>query len=158
MATVSDRIRWVRDKRDVSRPALAKLSGVKYPTLAGIENGDQGSSTQLPAIARALNARIEYLETGRGEWDATKDATTGTGIAAQIDGIRLVQTAMARVLAGSIQAVGHSLADELRSLPAQTLGHEYVQDVLATLDAALPPQARRVPLRPAQGSTGRKHS
>lgn len=156
MTTVGDRIKWVRGKRGMERKDLARLSGIPYPTLAGIENADQASSTRLHAIAGAMNCYVQFLETGRGDWDATKDVPSGTDTASQIDGIRLVQTAMARVLAGSIQAVGHALADDLRLLPAHIRGHEYVQDVLEVLDAALPPQARRAPKRPAQGSTGRK--
>lgn len=71
----------------MSRPKLAKASGVPYPTLAGIENDDQGSSTRLHAIAKALRARVEYLETGRGQWDADiADASVRIARSTAIDG------------------------------------------------------------------------
>lgn len=64
--TVGARIREVRDLLRMKRPALAKLAGVPYPTLAGLEGGDQASSTQLPAIAHALGVNAFWLQTGEG--------------------------------------------------------------------------------------------
>lgn len=43
METVGDRIKQARKARGMSRPELSSASGVKYPTLAGIENADQSS-------------------------------------------------------------------------------------------------------------------
>ncbi len=63
--TVGDRIRQARKLRTLERRALAELAGVPYSTLAGIENGDQGSSTQLHALAAALRVRPEWLATGK---------------------------------------------------------------------------------------------
>lgn len=42
------------------------MAGVPYPTLAGIENGDQNGSTRLHEIAAALRVSPKWLETGRG--------------------------------------------------------------------------------------------
>lgn len=72
METIGMRIKWARGKRGMTRPELAEKSGVPYATLAGIENDDQTSSTRLPAIARALLARIEWLENGKGDWEAAE--------------------------------------------------------------------------------------
>lgn len=55
----------------MSRSELAARSGVKYPTLAGIENGDQQSSTFLPDIAAALDVNLDWLRTGKGPRDKT---------------------------------------------------------------------------------------
>lgn len=57
----------------MSRNELAALSGIPYPTLAGIENGDQDSSTKLHAIATALRVSVKWLETGKGQ-KAPQDA------------------------------------------------------------------------------------
>lgn len=50
----------------MSRAELARLAEVPYPTLAGLENGDQNASTKLHAIAKVLRVRPEWLETGKG--------------------------------------------------------------------------------------------
>ncbi len=72
--SVGQRITEARKARDnMSRKELAALSGVPYPTLAGIENGDQSSSTALPALAKALKVNALWLATGRGPRDATED-------------------------------------------------------------------------------------
>lgn len=64
--TIGARIKAEREAQGITRTMLAQLSGVKYPTLAGIENGDQESSTQLHAIAAALGVSPTWLESGRG--------------------------------------------------------------------------------------------
>lgn len=69
--TVGERIRQARAFRGkMSRPKLAELTGIPYPTLAGLENGDQSSSTRLHAIATALNVRLEWLADGSGPMEA----------------------------------------------------------------------------------------
>jgi len=54
---------------------LAAAADIPYPTLAGIENGDQNGSTRLPSLALALQVRPEWLETGKGPMDAGEMAT-----------------------------------------------------------------------------------
>lgn len=63
---IGKRIRETREELGLSRTDLAKLTGIKYPTLAGIENGDQESTTQLHVIAEALGVRPGWLERGDG--------------------------------------------------------------------------------------------
>jgi len=70
----------------MTRNDLVKASGVPYPTLAGIENSDQGSSTRLHALAKALRVRIEWLETGKGAREATE--AQGDPDWADIKGVR----------------------------------------------------------------------
>ncbi|WP_298580530.1 XRE family transcriptional regulator [uncultured Luteimonas sp.] len=79
MMTVGQRIREARALRGLSRTDLVKLSGVKYPTLAGIENDDQGTSTFLPDIARALAINLDWLRTGKGPRDAVREASADYG-------------------------------------------------------------------------------
>lgn len=64
--TIGTRIKDVREERGITRPQLAKLAGIPYPTLAGIENDDQSGSTRLHAIAKALHVNVEWLESGTG--------------------------------------------------------------------------------------------
>lgn len=150
MTTMGERIRWVRGQRKMSRPKLAELSRVRYPTLAGIENGDQASSTRLHALASALSCRIEFLESGRGEWDATKTMDASATLSARLEEVRVVQALMARVLARSIPDAGLALRDAIEHLPEPQRSRNYLQDIRAVLDASLPPRARRVQKRQAQ--------
>jgi transcriptional regulator with XRE-family HTH domain len=65
--TVGDRIRKTRTAMGWSRPRLAKEAGVPYPTLAGLENGDQLKSTALIAIANALGVDPGWLSSGESQ-------------------------------------------------------------------------------------------
>lgn len=76
MMTLGDRIKAARKLRGFTRPQLSDLSGVKYPTLAGIENNDQSGSTQLPNIAAALGVNIRWLQTGKGQRDIEESEAT----------------------------------------------------------------------------------
>ena len=150
--TVGDRIKWVRGKRKLSRPALARMAEIPYPTLAGLENSDQKTSTELPAIARALKANIEFLAKGHGEWDATK-AASDTSKDGRIEGIRVSHLALATSLARSIPDAARAWRDALEK-PA--LHDEFLQDVRAAIDAALPPLALHAPSPQAPKPTRRK--
>lgn len=75
--TLGARIRAARLARKMSRPELARRSGVKYPTLAGIENDDQKCSTLLPDIAAALKVHLEWLRSGKGPRDLGETIPTG---------------------------------------------------------------------------------
>lgn len=64
-AGVGKRLIEARAERDLTRPALAKLAKVPYPTLAGLENGDQSTSTRIPDLASALGVTAIWLATGK---------------------------------------------------------------------------------------------
>lgn len=66
MSTVGQRIVKAREALDWKRPKLAEEAGVPYPTLAGLENGDQQSSTWIPAIAAATGVSALWLASGKG--------------------------------------------------------------------------------------------
>lgn len=61
-----ERIKSEREAQKLERKELAAKAGIPYPTLAGIENGDQSGSTKMHAIAAALGVSASWLETGRG--------------------------------------------------------------------------------------------
>lgn len=77
--TIGERIREARERLKMSRPELAKAADIPYPTLAGIENSDQASSTRLHALAKALKVRAEWLETGKGPLEATVGSQSEEG-------------------------------------------------------------------------------
>lgn len=64
--TVGDRIVQAREDKGWKRPDLVRESGIPYPTLAGLENGDQANSTFLPELAYALDVSAYWLKTGKG--------------------------------------------------------------------------------------------
>lgn len=64
--TVGARIVQARKNKGLTRPQLAEAAGVPYPTLAGLENGDQKTSTALPAIAAVCGVSALWLATGKG--------------------------------------------------------------------------------------------
>lgn len=71
--TIGERIREARKARGLNRRELAERIGMPYPTLAGLENGDQAGSTKLHAIAAALGVRVDWLESGRGAQTGVAD-------------------------------------------------------------------------------------
>ena len=71
MSTVGQRIVKAREALGWKRPKLAEEAGVPYPTLAGLENGDQQSSTHIPTIAAATGVSALWLATGKGAMKPT---------------------------------------------------------------------------------------
>lgn len=51
----------------IDRRELARLSGVAYSTIAGIESGAQKRTTALVALASTLGVTPEWLQTGKGD-------------------------------------------------------------------------------------------
>jgi transcriptional regulator with XRE-family HTH domain len=73
--TLASRIKDARAAIGWSRRALSDAAQVPYATLAGIENGDQTSSTATPQLAAALGVSAVWLATGKGQ-----KVTTGTSV------------------------------------------------------------------------------
>lgn len=71
--SIGTRIREEREAQNMKRPELSRRSGGPYPTLAGIENGDQSASTKIHAIADALGVKARWLETGEGPKHAVNE-------------------------------------------------------------------------------------
>lgn len=64
-----------RTAKGWSRPQLAEAAGIPYPTLAGLENGDQKTSTAIPALAMALGVNALWLAEGRGAMKLASSST-----------------------------------------------------------------------------------
>lgn len=67
LRTVGARVRWWREYRKMSRPALAKKVNYSYSGLADLENDESTASEKLHLIAAELRLKAHYLETGLGE-------------------------------------------------------------------------------------------
>jgi phage repressor protein C with HTH and peptisase S24 domain len=99
--TIGHRIKQARERLGMSRTDLAKAVDVPYPTLAGIENSDQSSSTKLHAFAKALNVRPEWLESGVGpsepssgedEWSNIKGYAQAVGLGTGREAVEYAET------------------------------------------------------------------
>lgn len=75
MTTVGERIVKARGLKGWNRPKLAEETGVPYPTLAGLENGDQQTSSWIPAIAAATGVSALWLASGKGEMAVSVSAS-----------------------------------------------------------------------------------
>lgn len=69
MKKFSDRLRDARKSRKMTQQELAKKSGVSQTTISDIERGRNESSTELPALAKALGMSVDDLLTGKGVID-----------------------------------------------------------------------------------------
>lgn len=63
--SLGERIKQARESLGWDLPRLAKESGVPYPTLAGIEGGNQRTSTKTAQLAETLGVSAVWLETGK---------------------------------------------------------------------------------------------
>ena len=68
--TIGSRVRWWREKREITRTALSKKVGYKGGGLSDLELGRSGASEKLHLIAAELRLNPHYLETGDGEPEA----------------------------------------------------------------------------------------
>lgn len=65
MPGIGDRIRQIRDKRDMTQDRLASLVGISKGFLSDVENNKTNVSSQtLLKIADALGASVDYLLKG----------------------------------------------------------------------------------------------
>lgn len=65
--SIGQRIREARKAAKLTQEYVAKKSGIKQPTLSDLERGESASSSELVAIAIALNVNPSWLQYGRGE-------------------------------------------------------------------------------------------
>lgn len=62
--TFGGRVKEERELRGMSREDLCDVAGIPYSTLAGIEGGDQDTSTIIDKLALALGTTPRYLREG----------------------------------------------------------------------------------------------
>lgn len=114
--TLGGRIRWVREKREYEPVWFAGRVGMAPSTLAGLENGTgQKTTTRLHAIVAELETTAEFLEKGRGEWDARKLANPNRPpISPEMSETQQVLGMMAQALAASTPIAGRELVAAIR--------------------------------------------
>jgi phage repressor protein C with HTH and peptisase S24 domain len=72
MQTYGQRVKMAREHADLSQGKLAKILGIKQPTLHAIETKSKAKgSKHTLAIARATGVNLEWLETGDGQLSAS---------------------------------------------------------------------------------------
>lgn len=73
MATTGDRIREIREKKNLTQETLAEMAGISKGFLSEVENNKRNISSQaLLKIANSLGASVDYLLQGNA---ATQNKT-----------------------------------------------------------------------------------
>lgn len=65
--SLGKRIAYWRDKKGLTRRELGNKVGLKYSTIASLENGDSKTTDVLHKFAVALGLNLRYLETDEGD-------------------------------------------------------------------------------------------
>lgn len=98
--STSKRIRQLRDQRGLSQLTLALKAGVTQGTISQLENNPSQGSKHLPAIARALDVSVDWLESGTGAMERPKKAVIHPEETDQFIPIRKVDFRISAGIAG----------------------------------------------------------
>lgn len=79
MTTIGDRVKLRRTQINMSRTDLAKRAGIAYTALSDLELGLTKKSLALHKLAKILNCRTEWLETGKKPIEPENDGDTDWG-------------------------------------------------------------------------------
>ena len=98
----------------MGRPELAKAAGIGYSTLGDLENGYAATTVALHRIAKILQVRVEWLETGKkpmesppkteedGVWADIKASTQGLGLGKGLEADEYAETHKLKFRADSL--------------------------------------------------------
>lgn len=77
MTSLSERLKYARERAGLKQIELANLAGCKQATISKIERGTILASAALPALAHALGCNAYWLEQGVNEpaWANTEKRT-----------------------------------------------------------------------------------
>jgi transcriptional regulator with XRE-family HTH domain len=64
--TLGARLRWARQKTQLTQAAAAKAVGLSQPTLSDLENDNTKGTTSLLELAALYSVDVAWLKTGRG--------------------------------------------------------------------------------------------
>ena len=70
MTTLSERLTSLMNEKGISQAELARLIGIKQPSVFKILNGETRNPKKILEIATALGVNAHWLKTGEGERDA----------------------------------------------------------------------------------------
>lgn len=88
METFASRVRARRKSLHLSQKDLAKKAKLSQTTISDIERGRNDGSRDMVGLARALQCRAEWLETGRGAMD--EESPFESNVVAEDRDIRLI--------------------------------------------------------------------
>ena len=71
--TLAVRMKYARERANLSQSELSRRTGVKQPTIAQIEKGDVKGTMNSAKLAAALNVRALWLEQGIGPMAISED-------------------------------------------------------------------------------------
>lgn len=98
MDSVGKRVKWARERRGLSRPALAKLvGGITHQAIEQLEKGDSRESRHTVRLAAALGVSAEWLATGKGtadegrEWEGPHIVSRSDATLLEIAGIEFAR-------------------------------------------------------------------
>lgn len=69
LKTLGGRLKFARENRQLTQVQLSRASGVNQSDISKLERNDVNASTSLPALARALQCDVDWLDTGDGDPD-----------------------------------------------------------------------------------------
>lgn len=74
MSALGKRLKQARKAAGLSGPALAKIVGIKQPTIANLERGKSDGTKHIVAIAAACGVSATWLQTGAGDMNPGQSA------------------------------------------------------------------------------------
>lgn len=72
-STINERLKAARKEKGMTQQELSRKSGVAQSTISDFERGRNHSSTELPALAKALNVSLDYLSYGKERAQSPSD-------------------------------------------------------------------------------------
>lgn len=119
--TVGERIAWARSQRKITQAELARRAGVSQSAIASYEAGHRGRPRELVAIARSLDANVDWLDTGEGDWEGAEPPLTN----------KLEDTFIEWATEAGVEARRLTAADVLRLPPfvQELFGTRYIPDI-----------------------------
>lgn len=136
MDTIGSRVKWAREQRGLTQPALAKAACVLTNLVGDLEEGRREAPRDLGSLAAALGVRPAWLATGQGDWQAVAPGGSAAGPSASF----VARPAPAGALGEAIVQWGALLS------PLSPLARACIGTLLAQVAAnpALAPEAARL--------------
>lgn len=85
--TLADRLKQARKAAGMTQAALAAASGVKQQMVSKLERGISRATSDIVALAMAMDVSPVWLSTGEGRKDAVNSAPSYTKLSPQVLGL-----------------------------------------------------------------------